>query len=603
MSTNQKPTRKLKLKVGNEFRLGGVTPLQKPTKTKPKLVLKNVPFDPSKLNHKPSTSSQPFKPATTKLKMNPHSNFTPNNMMGMNFGNQMAPMPMMMPQPVMMAQPFNMQNMPNMNMNMGFTPMGFQPNFMGNNMQMMGQANQNNQGNSMNNLNLLNMNSMGNLNNGMNNMGNMMKPNTINSFNNIPNNNNSPMNFIIDEKTKELAKKLKLKKKNKETKAEDKKKAEEDKKAEEEKKAAAELKQKKFEEDKVQQQAAQLKKVESKEEVQDVSDSESYESDVEDINYDDFPQERPKVIRYTKAMILEYIARESKREFEDELIFEDLVREISKVSKQSGNFHRGGGGGNNYESRGGNSGGIVLSKAKLSKEDAARLAKFRKDDNWAQRNVDNVKEIDLVKRQINLKLFQLTAENFEECYKFLKEYCDNMDHCEILIDLLVDKAWGQPKYTKIYGQMCTQLGANIYQWGEGDSDGALKSYCKKKFKSLVVNKIRSEFLQGFKKFKEQMINWQKNSEIDEDEFFEKYLKGKKKLTGNMSFISELYLLGYLPHKVMRFITYKLIVQFTDEFTRRNLSTSTKMKFPIYNEYISLTWSTFWSKPVKMKKKQ
>lgn len=80
----------------------------------------------------------------------------------------------------------------------------------------------------------------------------------------------------------------------------------------------------------------------------------------------------------------------------------------------------------------------------------------------------------------------------------------------------------------------------------------------------MVTKIRKEFLHGFKKFKEKMIAWHKDEEIDEDYLFEKYLKDKNKLTGNITFISELYLLSYLPHKVMRFITYKLITQFCDE---------------------------------------
>jgi hypothetical protein len=427
----------------------------------------------------------------------------------------------------------------------------------------------------------------------------MMKPNTVGSFSNLSNSN---QNFS-NNKTKELARKMKLKR-DAEAKKKEEEKIEEEKK-EAEKKEAEEQANKQEE---VQQEAQDVE--EDDEDDADISDSDSYESGEEEQNFDHLPQDRPKVIRYTKDMILEYITQESKREFEDELIFEDLVREISKVSKAAfsrgyrdnrrgggrydnygGGYRKGGrrDGGynsgkryNGYESRGPK---MVLERQKMSKEEKNRLESIRGDDKWAERNQENVDEIVKVKREINLKLFQVTAENFESCYEALLGYCDNLQYCEIVVDLLVDKAWSQPKYTKIYGMMCTQLGSRTYSWAEGKTKEENKAYCKKKFKSIVVNKIRNEFLQGFRKFKEHMTKWQKNPEINEDEFFEKYLKGKKKLTGNMSFISELYLLGYLPHKVMRFITYKLMIQFTDEFARRNDPKQTKLKFPIYNEYL------------------
>lgn len=50
--------------------------------------------------------------------------------------------------------------------------------------------------------------------------------------------------------------------------------------------------------------------------------------------------------------------------------------------------------------------------------------------------------------------------------------------------------------------------------------------------------------------------------MDDTEKFEKYMKKKIRLTGNMALIAELHSFKYLPIKVMRFITYNLIYQFS-----------------------------------------
>lgn len=81
-------------------------------------------------------------------------------------------------------------------------------------------------------------------------------------------------------------------------------------------------------------------------------DSESYKSQGEDLTK--LPQDRPAVIRYTKAMILDFVKKESKKTFEDDYRFENLIREIQKFNRkdhpsmfeksggQKGNFSRGG---------------------------------------------------------------------------------------------------------------------------------------------------------------------------------------------------------------------------------------------------------------------
>jgi len=66
--------------------------------------------------------------------------------------------------------------------------------------------------------------------------------------------------------------------------------------------------------------------------------------------------------------------------------------------------------------------------------------------------------------------------------------------------------------------------------------------------------------------------------MDEREKFEKKTKKKKKLMGNMAFIAELHLLKYLPIKVIRFITYNLILSFAKGLLENRISTNIKNNY-------------------------
>lgn len=178
----------------------------------------------------------------------------------------------------------------------------------------------------------------------------------------------------------------------------------------------------------------------------------------------------------------------------------------------------------------------------------------------------------------------MTPENYEDVLRECQKYCNTIESCEIFVNILIDKAWVQYKYTKLYAKMCIDMGERTWPWAKGKDAEEKQSNSHKKFKNFVVTKIRKEFLTGFRKFKENMIAWSKDPEMDEDFLFEKYLKDKNKIVGNITFISELYILSYLPHKVMRFITYKLITQYCDEIRQEN-EDNVKLRYPIYDEYL------------------
>jgi hypothetical protein len=78
------------------------------------------------------------------------------------------------------------------------------------------------------------------------------------------------------------------------------------------------------------------------------------------------------------------------------------------------------------------------------------------------------------------------------------------------------------------------------------------------------------------------MNKIEEEEKNEETKFEKYLKMMDKLLGNISFISELFLLRFLPLKVMRFINYHLIQKFIENFFNKE---SRKARYPIYEQYL------------------
>lgn len=621
---------------------------------------KNLSFDPSKnaarqptnlagnLNlgapgYTPQTlvsGSQSFTPTTN---INPQIQNTNNIISSINVNPQTPVMPIGM---INQANPMiNMggmsffNKMPNMVPNM----MGM-PNMMSN---MMGNIMQNSQiPNQMNKINQggqIKMPFMGNPNNGFynqkfnnnglkqTNMGNikftnnkynaMTAQNTgvTNSFKTMTTPPPTPLQNFSTDDTKKLALKLKMKKEE-----EEKKRLEEESKREGN---SSEDEENSEDDDEDEDSYSDSEDQAAEEAIAKKADDNIVEEvEEEQENYDDLPQERPVVIRYTKQMILDFIAKESVREFPDEYIFDDLEREVtivtrgekgfSQISRMSNNNRRGGGGGrgggtynkrggdryqrgggkynsdrNNYDNGSGNA--TLLLGQNMTKEQRDKMKEVKKaaGEDWAKKNQEGIDELEAVKRNINLELFKLTEENFETGYSQLKKFCNNEEHCKILVNLLVNKAWNQSSYIRTYSKMCLRLGnENTYSWAKGNNEQERQEDSKKRFKGFVVNKIRKEFLQGFKNYKETTEKNEKDEEIEEDEVFEKYNKDKKKLTGNMEFISELYKLGYLPHKVMRFITTKIITQFTEEYANRDKSF--EFRYPVYDELLEALINLF-----------
>lgn len=199
--------------------------------------------------------------------------------------------------------------------------------------------------------------------------------------------------------------------------------------------------------------------------------------------------------------------------------------------------------------------------------------------------VDETK-LQKAKKDISLKMLQLAPETINKVLGQLKDDCQDEEVCSMIIEMIINRAWTQQQYTKLYAELTSKLGSHLYSWAEGETDDEKRSNGKKKFKSMVIQMVKKEFLHGFNNFKNKMIKVDGDKDLSDSEKFEDYNKAKKKLKGNINFISELYLVKYLPHKVIKFICYKLTLEYIKEsiisIDEKPINT---LQYPMHEEYI------------------
>jgi len=296
------------------------------------------------------------------------------------------------------------------------------------------------------------------------------------------------------------------------------------------------------------------------------------------------PEDRPEIIRYTRTMIMDFIKKECNQKLPESM--ETLMRNmISNKKPLQGQRDQHGGrrSGKGYDNRGDGRGGQMTKGKEYGKERGSKKNWGKNKDNqnanitratYTEAELKKIQEIegnmgnftDAFKnvddkekkmRDIKLNLFAITAENYEDIRDILIDYCQEEALVQDVVKLIIDRAWTQPQFTKIYANLCHDLGSHPYEWTKkNDADPKENSKAgSKEFKSIVISLIRKEFFSGFASFKKYIDDLQKDANLTQEDKFERYLKKKGKLMGNMSFIAQLHLLKYLPIKVMRYITY------------------------------------------------
>jgi hypothetical protein len=171
----------------------------------------------------------------------------------------------------------------------------------------------------------------------------------------------------------------------------------------------------------------------------------------------------------------------------------------------------------------------------------------------------------------------MTYENYNEIKNELIEIQKKIEHdddtLEQFMHAIVDRAWTQPKFTPLYANLCQELASN-----------------SKQFKLKVVQTVSNEYYNAFSEFYELVINLElpDKPHAYEEEKFEKYLKRKNKLLGNIALIAELYKKKFLPHKIIRYICCNLIdemIIYHQKVKEFEFENGIKLEFPFQEEFI------------------
>lgn len=71
---------------------------------------------------------------------------------------------------------------------------------------------------------------------------------------------------------------------------------------------------------------------------------------------------------------------------------------------------------------------------------------------------ESLGELAILKKDIIYNLNLLAPENLKDIQKDLTQYLFNdRTVCEVLIEQIIEKAWGQPKYASTYAKLCSEF--------------------------------------------------------------------------------------------------------------------------------------------------
>ena len=214
----------------------------------------------------------------------------------------------------------------------------------------------------------------------------------------------------------------------------------------------------------------------------------------------------------------------------------------------------------------------MLQRQHVSDETLIQIKKIKQGaDHWlAGKKDDDVTIVNF--KKIKALLNKLTADNFSRISKEIIALAENKDIITKLVEFLVVKAWNEPRYTKIYAELCYVLVEHKFDW---DTKG-------KTIKREVLTKVENAYTQGFKNYYDLTKEIHLDENMTETEKREQIFKQKIMLIGNINFICELFHFKLLSFKVFKLIILYGIASFIKEYIRAELSQD---KFTIKEDYL------------------
>mmetsp|Transcript_6649 Transcript_6649/g.10038 ORF Transcript_6649/g.10038 Transcript_6649/m.10038 type:complete len:950 (-) Transcript_6649:189-3038(-) len=151
-----------------------------------------------------------------------------------------------------------------------------------------------------------------------------------------------------------------------------------------------------------------------------------------------------------------------------------------------------------------------------------------------------------------LILNQLSLENFEKLSeKFMNIGMETDDLMCKVVDLIVSKAQLEEPFCFMYADLCRKI---TDKWGppkDGDTD---KSDLGKVFRTRLLNRCQEEFQQD----REAAVKAVMDMDLDEADREEKLLVLKKRYTGHMRFVGEIYMKDLIKANKMHYCVEELL---------------------------------------------
>jgi len=189
---------------------------------------------------------------------------------------------------------------------------------------------------------------------------------------------------------------------------------------------------------------------------------------------------------------------------------------------------------------------------------------------FSNKTYEPKKELDInsmegVKKKANLLLNLLTPENFDKLStQFLELNLIDEEILEKVIDLIVDKAQLEENFCFMYAKLCRLITDNLVvpdfkPINSGDDEEKSTSKAKNNFRDKLLNRVRNEFTVE----RSKMIEDIRNMDIPEEEKDYRETTAKRRYTGHIRFIGELFSQDMIKSKIILSCIVDLI-QTTEE---------------------------------------
>ncbi|CAM9691739.1 unnamed protein product [Scytosiphon promiscuus] len=219
---------------------------------------------------------------------------------------------------------------------------------------------------------------------------------------------------------------------------------------------------------------------------------------------------------------------------------------------------RSGGGGGGRDNRGGGGGGRRPPVDTAPALEDCKPIEINEATRWKPKSLDakakggeggedsSKLSTDQVLMKANAILNKMTLEKFNKLsVTFMEVGLRDLEVVTGVIDMIVDKAQMEPHFSSMYADLCERIARTPIPGLGEDPSGKDSTKGSKKFRKMLLVKVQEEFEKDWQGL---LAAVQNDPDMADDEKAEKEFGFKKKYTGHMRFVGELYKVELLKER-------------------------------------------------------